>query len=217
MYGKAENRKKVGIIKKIVFMKMKLYFFIVLLSVSIISCNNSQNSEKQTEVKNQLTQVITYDEVNAAQQAWCDAVVQIAKLHAESDDYKTFAEQVLTDAYDYDNGMVFFKPTLTTGNQTFRMTKKGALSYFVGGDTEYPNDKGFGIKPWVKASYDNYGEGNDGIQLQGNIAITMGNVSFTDKDGDVVTVDKTWAFKKGDDGKIRIILHHSSLPYSEAK
>jgi hypothetical protein len=27
-------------------------------------------------------------------------------------------------------------------------------------------------------------------------------------------VDKTWGFRKGDDGKVRIVLHHSSLPYA---
>jgi hypothetical protein len=45
------------------------------------------------------------------------------------------------------------------------------------------------------------------------MALTMGKVSLTDKNGKVTTVDKTWGFKKGDDGKIRIVLHHSSLPY----
>jgi hypothetical protein len=32
---------------------------------------------------------------------------------------------------------VLFKPTLTTGDQTFRTTHKGALSYFVGGDSSF--------------------------------------------------------------------------------
>lgn len=54
--------------------------------------------------------IITYDEVNAAQQAWCDALVKIGKLKEEGGDYKAFAEQVLSDAYNYDNGKVFFKP-----------------------------------------------------------------------------------------------------------
>ena len=36
-----------------------------------------------------------------------------------------------------------------------------------------------------------------------------------DKAGKVTTVDKTWGFKKGDDGKVRIVLHHSSLPFSK--
>jgi hypothetical protein len=158
--------------------------------------------------------VITYDEVNAAQQAWCDALVRIGQIKEEGGDYKAFAEQVLSTAYNYDNGKVFFKPTLAFGDQTFRNDKKGALAYFVGGDPDYPNDKGFALTPWVKARYDNAGPNNEGIQIYGSVAITMGNVWVTGKDGKEVMVDKTWVFKKGKDGKLRIIVHKSALPFS---
>ncbi|MCD2450762.1 hypothetical protein GO003_010190 [Methylicorpusculum oleiharenae] len=158
--------------------------------------------------------VITYDEVNAAQQAWCDALVKIGQLKEEGGDYKAYAEKVLSEAYNYDYGKVFFKPTLAFGDQTFRNDKKGALAYFVGGDPDYPNDKGFALKPWIKARYDNAGNNNEGIQIYGSVAITMGNVWVTDKTGKEVMVDKTWVFKKGKDGKLRIIVHKSALPYS---
>jgi len=158
--------------------------------------------------------IITYDEVNAAQQAWCDALVQIGKLKEEGGDYKAYAEKVLSEAYNYDQGKVFFKPTLAFGPQTFRNDKKGALAYFVGGDPDYPDDKGFALKPWVKARYDNAGDNNQGIQIYGSVAITMGNVWVTDKEGNEVMVDKTWVFKKGKDGKLRIIVHKSSLPFN---
>jgi hypothetical protein len=161
--------------------------------------------------------VITYDEVNAAQQAWCDALVKIGKLKEEGGDYRAFAEQVLSEAYNYDNGKVFFKPTLAFGDQTFRNDKKGALAYFVGGDKDYPNDKGFALTPWVKARYDNAGKANEGIQIYGSVAITMGNVWVTGKDGKEVMVDKTWVFKKGKDGKLRIIVHKSALPFNPNK
>lgn len=157
--------------------------------------------------------IITYEEVNAAQQAWCDALVKIGKLKEEGGDYKAFAEQVLSEAYNYDNGKVFFKPTLAYGERTFRNDKKGALSYFIGGDPDYPDDKGFALEPWVKARYDNAGDKNEGIQIYGSVAITMGNVWVTGKDGKEVMVDKTWVFKKGKDGKLRIIVHKSSLPF----
>ncbi len=42
----------------------------------------------------------------------------------------------------------------------------------------------------------------------------MGQVFLTDKDGTITTVDKTWGFKKDGNGVLRIILHHSSLPYT---
>jgi hypothetical protein len=166
-----------------------------------------------TYVEEGAQDIITYDEVNAAQQAWCDALVKIGQIKEEGGDYKAFANQVLSDAYNYDFGKVFFKPTLAYGDQTFRNDKKGALAYFVGGDPDFPNDKGFALTPWVKARYDNAGPNNEGIQIYGSVAITMGNVWVTGKDGKEVMVDKTWVFKKGKDGKLRIIVHKSSLPF----
>jgi hypothetical protein len=41
----------------------------------------------------------------------------------------------------------------------------------------------------------------------------MGWVMLTDKNGNVTKVDKSFGYKKGADGKLRIVLHHSSLPY----
>lgn len=76
--------------------------------------------------------IITYKEVHDAQQAWCDALVKIGKLKEEGGDYKAYANQVLSDLYNYDHGKVFFKPTLAYGNQTFRNDKKGAAAYFIG-------------------------------------------------------------------------------------
>jgi len=198
----------------------------------VISCTTPKKEETQTGVSKTskavqqviddlglvyveegANSIITYDEVNAAQQAWCDALVKIGKLKEEGGDYKAYAEKVLSEAYNYDYGKVFFKPTLAFGDQTFRNDKKGALAYFVGGDPDYPNDKGFALTPWVKARYDNAGDHNEGIQIYGSVAITMGNVWVTDKTGKEVMVDKTWVFKKGKDGKLRIIVHKSALPY----
>jgi hypothetical protein len=160
---------------------------------------------------------ITKEEVNAAQQAWCDALVAIGKVGEEGGDAKALATKVLSEAYDYDNGKVFFKPTLAYGENTFRPTKAGALAYFVGGDPNFPEDKGFALTPWIKARYDNLGDGDDGIQIHGDIAITMGNVWVTKKDGTEVMVDKTFVFKKGEDGKLRLIVHKSALPFSPDK
>ncbi len=218
-------------------MKSKIMFLTVIASgIFLASCdlvNDPSIQEAKTEitkandkvqqvikdlglvyVEEGVQDVITYDEVNAAQQAWCDALVKIGQLKTAGGDYRAYAEQMLSEAYNYDHGKVFFKPTLAFGEKTFRNDKKGALAYFVGGDPDYPDDKGFALKPWVKARYDNAGEKNEGIQIYGSIAITMGNVWVTDKDGNEVMVDKTWVYKKGKDGKLRIIAHKSALPFS---
>ena len=189
-----------------------------ILATSFLTACGQQAIKQTAETSMSKTVAVTKptineDEVNAAQQAWCDALVKIGKIHENGGDAKAFAEQVLTDAYDYDNGIVFFKPTLAFGPNTFRNTKEGALSYFVGGNPKFPEDKGFALTPWVKARFDNSGEGSNGIQIHDDIAITMGNVWVTGKDGKEVMVDKTWVFKKGKDGKLRIIVHKSALPF----
>jgi len=154
---------------------------------------------------------ITLAEVSAAQKAWGDALVKI------SDDFqsgglakaKSTANAVLDAAYGYNLGPVLFKPTLTVAPQTFRTTKEGALAYFVGGDSNFPNDSGFALKGWKKVDVV-----NAAVHINGDVASTMGKVMITDAKGKVTTVDKTWTFKKDDSGTVRIVLHHSSLPYT---
>lgn len=63
------------------------------------------------------------------------------------------------------------------------------MAYFIGSDKDYPNDKGFALAPWLKAVYDNAGEGNEGIQIYVSVTITIGNVWVTGKDGKEVMVD----------------------------
>jgi hypothetical protein len=159
---------------------------------------------------------ITEAEVNAAQQAWCDGLIKIGKVHKEGGDYNAVATQIIADLYDYNDGKVFFKPTLAFGKNSFRRTKEGALSYFVGGNKDFPEDSGFALKTWVKVRYDNNAAEN-GIQIHGDIAITMGNVYLTNAKGDEVMVDKTFVFRKCKDGKLRLCVHKSALPFEPAK
>ena len=154
---------------------------------------------------------ITEAEVLAMQKTWGDALIKISDDFASGGKAKATAtaSAVLDAAYGYNMGPVLFKPTLTVAPQTFRVTKEGALSYFVGGNPAYPKDTGFALKGWKKVEIE-----NAAIHINGDVASSMGNVTFTDKDGKKTTVDKTWTFKKDDMGKTRIVLHHSSLPYS---
>lgn len=156
------------------------------------------------------TRDITREEVLAAQQAWGKALVQIASDYEKGghDAARATAEKVLDTAYGYNLGPVLFKPTLTTNPQTFRTTRDGALAYFVGGDTDFPADKGFALNDWRKFETD-----NAAIFIDGDVAMSMGKVRLTDEDGDVTEVDKTWGYKRDPQGNLRIVLHHSSLPY----
>ena len=141
-------------------------------------------------------------------QLWCDNVVLIGEIYAEGGDYQSAAEKVLSENYDYDNGKVLFKPTLAFGPQTFRPTKEGAVSYFIGGNSNFPNDKGFKLKPWVKVWYNKL----DYI-LHGDVAMVQCNVHLIGADDSHIFVNKSFVFKICNDDKIRIVLHQSSLPY----
>lgn len=150
-------------------------------------------------------------EVKAAQQAWGEGLVRISTTNDTQGpaQARVVAAETLDKLYDFSSGPVLFKPTLTEVPQVFRTTREGALSYFVGGNPAFPSDTGFALKGWRKVAFE-----DAGIRIDGNIATTLGNVVLTDKDGKVTTVDKTWVFKKDEQGRVRIIVHHSSLPYS---
>ncbi len=162
----------------------------------------------QTTVVNQ---AVTEAEVLGAQKAWCGALVEISRVGDTQGQpaAKALAEKVIDAAYGYQMGAVLFKPTLTVAPQTFRTTRAGALAYFVGGDTAFPKDTGFALKGWTKCDVV-----NSAIFIAGDSATTMGNVNITGKDGKVTTVDKTWKFVKDDAGKLRFVVHHSSLPFT---
>jgi hypothetical protein len=159
---------------------------------------------------------ITEDEVNAAQTAWCYALMTISHIHSEGGDYQAVAGQLIDDLYDYRDGTVFFKPTLAFGANTFRSTKEGALSYFVGGNSSFPEDTGFALKRWVKVHYDNNAAEN-GVQIHGNIAITMGHFYLTDFEGQEIVVEKTLVFRRCSDGRLRLCVHKSALPFDPDK
>jgi hypothetical protein len=175
------------------------------------SVADSSMATSLTLKRSVINRAITESEVLAAQKAWGEALVAISTTYDAKGikPAKALAEKVIDEAYGYQFGSVLFKPTLTAAPQTFRTTRAGALAYFVGGDSAFPQDSGFALKGWRKVEMK-----NAGIFISGNTATTMGNVMITNKQGNITTVDKTWQFVKDDNGKLRIILHHSSLPHT---
>lgn len=157
-----------------------------------------------------VNQAITEAEVLKAQAGWCQALVDISTTGQAQGQAaaKDLAEKVIDAAYGYAMGAVLFKPTLTVVPQTFRTTKAGALAYFVGGDPDFPQDTGFALKGWRACEAK-----NAAVFIAGDSASSMGHVHITDTSGKVTSVDKTWKFVKDDAGALRIVVHHSSLPY----
>merc|ERR1712054_126474 len=91
-----------------------------------------------------------------------------------------------------------------------------AMSYFVGSDAVedgIAEDGGFAInggKGWSDVVFDNHQ-----IDLNGETAMAMGTYYFTcATTGDKAKVEYTFGYKRNDDGKVRIFLHHSSVPYA---
>jgi len=95
-----------------------------------------------------LKMTINEDSLDQARHAWGEGILEISKVYENLgiDKAKLVANEFLENLYGFEFGPILFKPTLSGGKQTFRSSKEGALSYFIGGNPDYPNDTGFGIK-----------------------------------------------------------------------
>tara|TARA_B100000579_G_C22817694_1_gene848819 strand:- start:1524 stop:1994 length:471 start_codon:yes stop_codon:yes gene_type:complete len=156
--------------------------------------------------------MINDKDMSDARKAWGDGIILISKTYDENgiEEATAVAKKILQDLYAFELGPILFKPTMSGGNQTFRSDLEGALSYFVGSNPKYNMDKGFGIKSWYKCE-----SKTSDIFIENDIAMWMGAVTLSSKNGDVIKVDKSWAYKKMSNGNLKIVLHHSSLPYKE--
>jgi hypothetical protein len=158
---------------------------------------------------------VTKEDVIAVQNAWAGAIKNISKIYKDNGDYVKAAGEAAGQLYAYGKSNVLFKPTKATDHQ-FRPTPQEAMSYFVGCkavDNGYAEDGGFAInggKGWSDCVYDNHQ-----IELKDNVAIAMGNYYFTcATTGEKSKVEYTFGYQRCDDGKVRIFLHHSSVPYA---
>lgn len=155
---------------------------------------------------------ISEREVVAAQKAWGEGIVKIGKVYQEGGDYSAAAAAHIDQFYAYDLSLVLFKPTLAAVDQ-FRTSFDSALSYFVGGNPAYPEDKGFAIKPWSKVRWKNVGITNNSCGM----AVAMGNYYFRSVGSETETkVEYTFGYIRGNDGALKIVVHQSSVPYSGA-
>ncbi|CAE7183316.1 unnamed protein product, partial [Symbiodinium pilosum] len=158
---------------------------------------------------------VSENEVRVAQKAWSDAIKNISKVYLEGGDYITVAGKAAGELYAYGHCNVLFKPTKAKDCQ-FRPMASQAMSYFVGShavDEGIPEDAGFAInggKGWSEVVFDNHQ-----INVMGEVAIAMGNYYFTScADGSKTKVEYTFGYRKNADGKVRIFLHHSSVPFT---
>ena len=146
-------------------------------------------------------------DIRNAQQQWAEALIDIGKVFKKGGDYRKIAGRHIDRLYGYAAGPVLFKPTLAAVNQ-FRTTRKGALSYFVAGDPDYPEDHGFALKPWMQVRFENVA-----ISIHGEYGVAMGNYFFISSDGEEIKVEYSFGYFRDCQGELKINLHHSSMPY----
>ena len=151
--------------------------------------------------------MISKEEIYFYQEKWANGIVSIGKLKDDYDQCKKKTLKFISNLYGFENGIVQFKPTKASDSQ-FRNNIESALSYFIGGNDSFIEDTGFATNPWSRVEFK-----NDSINIIENIATAMGNYFFTDIKGNIIKVEYSFVYKKIGDS-IKIILHHSSLPYN---
>jgi len=151
---------------------------------------------------------VSLDDVLAVQAKWADAIKTISSVYVSGGDYVDAAAKAAGDLYDYGNSKVLFEPA--------KATAESAMSYFVGGSAlpgGCGEDAGFAInggKGWSNVVFQNHH-----IELCGITAIAMGTYYFTSAaDSSKAKVEYAFGYKKNENSKVRIFLHHSSVPYS---
>lgn len=197
------------IIKRL--LKHLFYFsLIVIISYGFYACSSSsRHNPANITTQNDSIFPISEQEIIDIQKAWGDGIVRIGKIYSESGDYKIAATEHINSLYRYEDGQVLFKPTMAS-EQQFRTDFRGALSYFIGRDSLYPEDHGFALHPWSSVRWE-----NAGIRIYGNIATSMGNYYFTPAGGDSeIKVEYSFVYFKDTNGIIKIMLHDSHFPYT---
>lgn len=149
---------------------------------------------------------LTVDRVTQFKTAWGEGIVKIGAVHTDGGDYEAAAREHIETFYAYGDDIVLFKPTLASEDQ-FRGTFDEALSYFVGGSIA--EDGGFAIAPYSNVRWE-----NEGTTIIGDAALAMGNYFFTTADGSEVKVEYTFGIEQMEGGEMKIVLHHSSIPFS---
>ena len=143
-----------------------------------------------------------------AQNKWSSSIIKISSLRDNYELCLQYTDDFLNELYAFDKGIVLFKPTKAKDEQ-FRFTKEKALSYFIAGKKKIcEEDSGFAIHPWKNIIFN-----NSSYIIEDSSAFVMGNYYFTDLNDIALKVEYTFGYKLIND-KMKIFLHHSSLPFN---
>lgn len=143
------------------------------------------------------------------QQKWGNSIIEIGKAYLDKKDYLKLTENFLDDLYYFNQGKVLFKPTKASHKQ-FRNKRNEFISYFIGHNKVSDEDKGFALEPWKDIYFQNF----DFITYD-DIVISMGNYLFTDYENKKTKVEYSFGYMLNQESKLKIIFHHSSIPYKQ--
>ena len=154
-----------------------------------------------------LIKMITKEDIINIQKDWSNALIDIGKLKNNWQECKSFAILKIEELYFLDK--VLFKPTMAK-EISFRHTKEGILSYFIGNNKNFKEDNGFALNVWQKIRFE-----NSKIILEEETALAMGHYFFSSEEIRENKVEYSFVYRKTRDGKLKIQLHHSSLPFQK--
>ncbi len=142
------------------------------------------------------------------QNEWANSIIKIGKAYLEKKDYISLTNEVLDNLYFFDKGKILFKPTKAYKKQ-FRRYKEDFISYFIGHNKVSDEDKGFALEPWKRIYFENF----DIITID-KITISMGNYFFINYKDEKIKVEYSFGYSFDKNNKLKIIFHHSSIPFS---
>lgn len=149
---------------------------------------------------------IRVEDVEALQKSWGQTLMTVGRSGSWEEAHERAVAMVQAH-YLLEDGSLLFCPTKAREAQ-FRVSLEGTVSYFVGRDERYPEDRGFALTVLHEVRFE-----NTGIVIRGESGISMGNYFFLREDGSEFKAEYSWVCVRNSLGELKIQLHHSSLPF----
>mgnify|MGYP002039769454 FL=1 len=153
------------------------------------------------------SQIEIEKKVFSAQKSWADYIIKIGEFKSDNRKIIELVNQLIEDLYAFKTTKVLFKPTKARVIP-FRSTKEEFISYFIASNNACTEDKGFALEPWKSIEFENYGITNSEQSIT-----AVGNYFFENSNSQKIKVEYTFGYIIDETGKLKINLHHSSIPF----
>lgn len=141
------------------------------------------------------------------QEKWAKGIVDIGTAYMNKEDFVNLTEKFIANLYFFGEYKILFKPTKASKIQ-FRRRKNEFLSYFVGYNKVSDEDKGFALEPWKEVKFEPFD-----FCTYGDFILSIGNYSFINYNNIQTKVEYSFGYVPDKNGQLRIVFHHSSLPF----